>query len=74
MASLRGDDETSVATWAPPGIARSDRWCAVGAERADIERALERVGDHTVMDMAFVAGHTDPTSVIADARAIHRTP
>jgi hypothetical protein len=45
----------------------------VEAERADIERALERVGDHAVREAAFVAGGTDPQAAVAAARATRRS-
>lgn len=43
----------------------------VRAERVDAERVLDRVGDHAVMEAAFVAGRTDPQAAVAVARATH---
>ena len=35
------------------------------AERVEIDRALERVGDRAAMDAAFTAGRMDPYAVVA---------
>ncbi len=45
----------------------------VGAERVDVERALDRVDDHAVMDAAFAVGRADPTAVITAAHSAHGT-
>jgi predicted ATPase/DNA-binding SARP family transcriptional activator len=70
VASLRGDDD-GVGRYlgAAAALREATGGPIVGAERADLERALERVGDHAVMDAAFVAGRSDPQGAVAFARA-----
>ena len=66
VASLRGDDD-EVGRYL--GAAAALREATGGpldvAERVEIERALERVGDHAAMDAAFTAGRMDPDAVVA---------
>ena len=74
VASLLGDDE-GIGRYlgAAAALREATGGPVVGAERVDIERALERVGDHAVMAAAFATGRGDPTSVIAGTRATSRT-
>ena len=59
----------SAATWVRPRrCGGSTGGALVPAERADVERALERVSDGVVMKAAFAAGRGDPSAVIAAAR------
>ena len=54
VASLRGDDEgLGRYLGAAAALREATGGPVVGAERVDIERALERVGDRAVMDAAF---------------------
>ncbi len=74
VASLLGDDE-GIGRYlgAAAALREATGGALVRAERVDVERALDRVGDHAAMGAAFATGRTDPTSVIADARATNRT-
>jgi predicted ATPase len=74
VASLQGDDE-GVGRYlgAAEDLREATGGPLVRAERVDVERALAGVGDRTVMLTAFASGRTDPTSVIAGARATNRT-
>ncbi len=58
----------------PRSLREATGGALVEAERVDIERALDRVGDRAVMDAAFAAGHTRPA--VGDrgrTRTTHRT-
>ena len=71
VASLRGDDE-GLGRYLGAAVAfrEATGGPVVEAERADIDRALERVGDPAVMEAAFVAGRTDPEAAVAAESAI----
>ena len=74
MASLLGDDEGIGRYLGAAAVLREATGGAlVRAERVDVERVLDRVGDRAVMSAAFATGRTDPTSVIAGTRATNRT-
>jgi tetratricopeptide (TPR) repeat protein len=74
VASLRGDDEGVGRFLGAAAVLReATGGTLVRAERADVERALEHVGNHVVMDAGYAAGRTDPTSVIASTRTMDRT-
>ncbi len=69
VASLRGDDEgLGRYLGAATALQEATGGPFVKTERTDIERALERVGDHAAMQAAFSAGHADPQATIAHAR------
>ena len=74
VASLLGDDE-GIGRYL--GAAAALRHATGGpvadAERADIERAIERVGDPARMEAAFAAGRAEPEAVVAGARATDGT-
>jgi len=70
VASLVGDDEGSGRFLGAAEVLRERVGAAlVRAERVDVERVLDRVRDHAVMEAAFVAGHRDPHAAVASARA-----
>jgi predicted ATPase len=73
VAALRGDDE-SVGRYlgAAEALREATGGPVTAAERVDVERVLARVGDHALMDAAFVAGRADAQAAVAFARATHR--
>ena len=74
VASLLGDDEGIGRYLGAAAVLREATGGAlVRAERGDVERALDRVGDGAVMSAAFATGHADPKAVIAAALATNRT-
>ncbi len=65
VASLRGDDGSlGRFLGAAAALREATGGPVVEAERADIERALERVGDQAVMDAAFAAARHEPQTAI----------
>ena len=74
VASLLGDDE-GIGRYlgAAAGLRETTGGALARAERVDVERALDRVGDRAVMSAAFATGRADPTSVIAGARPTNCT-
>ena len=73
VASLLDDDDGIGRYLGAASVLRESTGGAlVGAERADVERVLDRVGDRAVMSAAFDTGRADPTSAIASTRAARR--
>jgi len=72
-ASLLGDDE-AVGRYLGAAAAMREAFGGTPgrAEQVDVERALDRVTDDEVMSTAFATGRSDPTAVIAHARAANR--
>jgi predicted ATPase/DNA-binding SARP family transcriptional activator len=72
VASLRGDDAgTGLHLGAAATLREATGGPVVAAERADIERALERVGDQAAMDAGVAAGRANPDAIVV-ARIAHR--
>jgi hypothetical protein len=70
VASMSGDDEGVGRYLGAAAVLRETTGGAlVRAERADVERALHRVGDEAVMRASFASGRAEPAAVIAGARA-----
>jgi len=74
VASLLGDDE-GIGRYlgAAAALREAAGGALVRAERVDVERVLDSVGDRAVMSVAFATGRSDPASVIAGARTTIRT-